>query len=195
MKHLVYMISCSVAVMVSVMPATATETAQPKFKRGIAAAKQRQPAPPPIGYDELLTIIRDADLKNSIVSPVGIIQSIRQRCIGFAGTPDQIQVLRDAGAPDELLSLIPKTAPPTEPPKPRASGVLTVNCNPSDCNVWVNGRDRGKAANGVFQISGLRPEETWLKFDATVISHQLRVFFLRRTNQQTSRSHSSLIRS
>jgi hypothetical protein len=164
MKQFGLLISCSLAVVLAAQAIAASENnSVPRPKRPNSTSRVKQPPPPPITYSELLTDVQQLDLKNAKVSPALFVDSVRQRCIGFAGTLEQFQELKAAGAPDELLALIPRVPAPPPPPKPPVAGILTVNCRPVDCKVLVDGRDRGKTTNGIMQVSGLRPEETWIE--------------------------------
>src|SRR5690242_16128104 len=133
MKQIGLVISCGLAVVVAAQAIAAAENVPvPRTKRPNSVSRVKQPAPPRITYSELLTDLKQLDLKNAKVSPALFIDSVRKRCIGFAGTVEQVQELKAAGAPDELLSLIPRVPPAPPPPQPSVAGALTIECRPAD---------------------------------------------------------------
>jgi hypothetical protein len=143
---------CAFAVALVCMPAFG----QRSSNRKVPAAK---PKLPPLQFSELLEAVES--FKG--FAPERLIDAVRQRCIGFAGTPEQIEKLKGLGASEELLVLIPKVPPPPPPPPPVFAGALSVTCNQPECTILVNGQDRGRTTRGMLEIKGLRPEDTYIE--------------------------------
>jgi hypothetical protein len=63
--------------------------------------------------------------------------------VQFEATPEIVGILKDLGATDKLLSLIPKPKPqPAAPPPvvdtPKTAGPFRVTCEPTDCYIVIN---------------------------------------------------------
>ena len=82
------------------------------------------------------------------------LELVRMRGVteGLVRTPEIEKALRDDGASDALLALIPEPPPP---PQPKKAGDLTVECAPRDCEVVVDSRYQGPTEKGRRQIAGL----------------------------------------
>ncbi|HYL77718.1 MAG TPA: hypothetical protein VEU96_26120 [Bryobacteraceae bacterium] len=89
-------------------------------------------------------------------------QAIQNRGVDFSPTPEQIEKLKSAGAPDDLLKLIANkrkaTASSTHPaPKPEALGSVAVACAPAECEISLNGTALGATVDGRLEMANLRP--------------------------------------
>lgn len=131
-------------VLVAVIPAqrrTTPKNAPPPVQRG------------PYTLPEILDGI-NAQRDNA---QIDIEDLVRKRGVTFQASPELEKVLRDFGASEGLLQLIPKT--PLPPPTPTA-GELHVLCKPIDCEVVVNNRYYGPTQNGSKNLSDLKPGNT-----------------------------------
>ena len=81
--------------------------------------------------------------------------------VQFEATPEIVEILKDLGATDKLLSLIPKPKPqPVAPPPvaeaPKVAGPFRVTCEP-DCYIVINDRYYGLTEAHVKVLPALPP--------------------------------------
>ena len=75
--------------------------------------------------------------------------TIKQRKVTFRAEPLIVNILKEFGATDSILKLIPPVpAPPVRPPvavppAPKFSGPITIKCEPVDCLVVINDKFYG----------------------------------------------------
>ena len=81
---------------------------------------------------------------------------IKKRSVNFKATPAMLEVLRQYGATDALLSMIPKASPPPAP----VSGEVTLTCEPVDCDVIVGDRLLGSTKEKTLKLDSLAPGNT-----------------------------------
>lgn len=112
----------------------------------------------PFTFDQMLKLVGD--------SPIPVRRrkdAIQARGIDFAGTPEELDKLKAAGATDDMLELIKsKAKPPTAAtahvaPKPAPTGGMTLNCSPGECNISLNGKSIGPTLGGKLEVSKLTP--------------------------------------
>jgi len=89
-------------------------------------------------------------------------QAIQNRGVDFSPTPEQIDKLKSAGAPEDLLKLIgskrkPNASPAHSDPKPETLGSVAVTCVPAECEISLNGTPLGATAGGHLEMANLRP--------------------------------------
>jgi len=86
--------------------------------------------------------------------------------VRFEGTPEIIELLKELGATDKLLSFIPTPAPLTPPTPvvvapiaevPKIAGPFRVICEPSDCSIVINEHLYGSTEAHNRLISTLPP--------------------------------------
>ena len=112
----------------------------------------------PFTFDQMLKLVGD--------SPIPVRRrkdAIQARGIDFAGTPEELDKLKAAGATDDMLELIKSKAKATTvaaahvAPKPAPTGSMTLNCAPSECNISLNGKSIGLTLGGKLEVSKLTP--------------------------------------
>jgi hypothetical protein len=96
----------------------------------------------PFTFDQTLKLVGD--------SPIPVRRrkdAIQARGIDFAGTSEELDKLKAAGASDDMLELIrSKAKAPTvatarvTAPKPTATGGMSLNCGPSECDINLDGK-------------------------------------------------------
>jgi PEGA domain-containing protein len=87
-------------------------------------------------------------------------EAIQNRGIDFSLSAELLNKIKASGATDELIEAIKAKARPVLPatgPKPAVSGGMIVTCAPSDCEVWLNGVERGSTQNGSMELAGVPP--------------------------------------
>jgi hypothetical protein len=150
-------------------PQTAPQTPSQTPQRG-----QRAAAKPPT----LLTLRQVLEslftLKNStrvedMISKAGGVQ--------FRATPDNVDILKQFGASQKLISMIPAPPPPPAPPQPPApklAGPLTIVCEPKDCVVAVDDRYEGSTDHNRKTVNGLHPGDVTVQIFADGYDHLTR---------------------
>ncbi len=112
----------------------------------------------PFTYDQVLKLAGD--------SPIPLRRrkdAIQSRGVDFSLTSEQIDKLKAAGAPDDMLELIKSKAKPAAAavvhavPKPAPSGGMSVECNPAECEISLNGKSIGPTLGGKLEIAKLTP--------------------------------------
>jgi hypothetical protein len=97
-----------------------------------------------------------------------ILKAIESRGVDFPMTPANAQTIAAAGGSAKLKELLEHKAPPPPPPPPVRTvqkkedpkGVLTVHCEPAECEIAVqDGPPPIGTKNGTVRISGLKPGE------------------------------------
>lgn len=112
---------------------------------------------PPLTFDQTLRLAGESAIPLQRRK-----QAIQNRGVDFSLTPEQIDKLKSAGAPDELLKLIggkrkPNSSPAHPASKPEALGSVAVTCAPVECEISLNGTPLGATANGHLEMAELRP--------------------------------------
>ena len=113
----------------------------------------------PFTFDQVLKLVGD--------SPIPVRrrkEAIQARGIDFAGTAEELDKLKSAGATDDMLELIKSKAKvPVAPaahiaaPKPPPTGGIDLNCSPNECDVSLNGKSIGPTLDGKLEVSKLTP--------------------------------------
>jgi hypothetical protein len=112
----------------------------------------------PFTFDQVLKLAGD--------SPVPLHRrkdAIQARGIEFAGTPEELDKLKAAGATEDMLELIKSKAKVSTAvaahvvSKPAPSGSMDINCSPSECEVSLNGKSIGPTLGGRLEASKLTP--------------------------------------
>lgn len=94
-----------------------------------------------------------------------LLNQLRKVGVDFDPSPADLESLKSAGASDNFLSVVKelgqayaaekaKTEAPPPPPKPK-QGDLAVSCKPVDCDVFVDGQQRGSTKQGLLKIGPL----------------------------------------
>jgi hypothetical protein len=114
-----------------------------------AVPSKAQSSPKLVFFDILEALVSYPD-------PHRVESLVRVRGVDFVASPSDIDVLREHGATEALLDLIPKKSVPA-PLAPKTAGELTVTCEPVDCEVIVNDHYYGITEGAVKHISALAP--------------------------------------
>lgn len=154
----------------------ATKAAPPK---AVAAKPKAEPGKP---YTierliEKLDIIR----KNRYALNENILKNqLKVDGIGFVPSADDLVRLKKAGASEDFIRFVvdlkkeavaeapPPPAPVVVPPKPKV-GRMVLTCKPVDCEVMVNGEQRGRTNKGMFTLEKM-PEGN-VKIVASAMDH------------------------
>src|SRR5262245_42165983 len=116
------------------------------------AQRGRTPAPPPAATGPL-SVSEVIEGLYSLGSSRAE-ELVAKRGVKFEGSPDLLRILKEFGASDRLLNLIPR---PPAPPAKKFAGPLTVVCEPRDCAVIVDYKYYGFSEGGRKIIRGLTP--------------------------------------
>ena len=116
---------------------------------------RRPPTPPPPEKYSLSRMIELLDVYSRNPT-LNIDEIVRSHGIDFVATPNEVKVLRELGATDSLLKLIPQTPPPPPPP-PDPTATLNLTCDIGNCEVVVNDVYYGMAVGGKISIPELKP--------------------------------------
>ena len=97
-------------------------------------------------------------LKGSVPSSE-IARVVEQNGISFHMFDELESQFRKAGATDELIDALNKASkPPETPPTAPATGMLKVQSQPGEAQVYVNDEPKGMtASSGELRLSGLAP--------------------------------------
>jgi len=102
------------------------------------------PASGPITLVKLLDLLQQ--VREGIETEGRIMRGIEARGVGFPMTPANVQTIAAAGGSAKLMELLQRKAPPPPPPPPpppqkeeEPRGVLTVHCEPAECEIAVQG--------------------------------------------------------
>ena len=87
---------------------------------------------------------------------------ISKNKVQFEATPEIVGILKELGATDKLLALIPKPKPQPVAPTPvvdvpKVAGPVRVVCEPSDCTIVVNQTFYGSTEDRSKILPGLKP--------------------------------------
>lgn len=150
---LVFLLTSAVGLAQS--PGTGTQTVQ----RG-----QRASPPKPPSQMTLRQVIESLySLKNS----ARVETLISKSGVQFQATPEVVDILKQFGASQHLISLIPPPPPPpAPPPPPKTAGPLTITCEPKDCNVVVDEKYEGTTSQNRKVVTGLRPGTVTVQISA-----------------------------
>src|SRR5579862_1659233 len=109
----------------------------------------------PFTFDQVLKLVGE--------SPIPLHRrkdAIQARGIDFAGTPEEIDKLKAAGATDDMLELIRSKAKGSsaasahvapKPALPASSGGIALACSPGECEVSLNGKSIGPTLGGKLE--------------------------------------------
>src|SRR6187399_1668685 len=111
---------------------------------GQARGTQASPAQPvaPLGISQVIESLYSLGVTRTE-------ELVARNKVQFEATPEIVGILKELGATDKLLSLIPKPKPqPVTPPPPvvevpKVAGPLRVLCEPTDCYIVINDRYYG----------------------------------------------------
>jgi hypothetical protein len=104
------------------------------------------PASPPITLAKLLDLLQR--VREDIETEGRLIRAIDARGVDFPMTPANEQTIATAKGSAKLIELLKRKAPPPPPPPPPPTpveekeeprGVLTVQCEPAECEIAVQG--------------------------------------------------------
>jgi hypothetical protein len=114
---------------------------------------------PPFALDDLLQRI-------GVIADKRLSTAIERRGISFSPTPADFDRLKHKGASAELIKTINDKAPPkpAPPPPPAHAGKVALQCVPAECDVVVNGKPRGKTADGAIELTDLPTGENTIDF-------------------------------
>ncbi len=131
--------------------------------RGAQPQTQRQPAvsqpQAPLTVGQLIQAIDcvATSCLPSLTSLADVEQMVEKRGVSFQADETTIRILKEFGATDGIVGLIPRIPPP---PPPKVAGQLTVFCAPRDCAVIVGEKYFGLTEQGKKVVTGLAPGET-----------------------------------
>jgi hypothetical protein len=130
--------------------------------RGAQPQPQRQPAPAqpqaPLTVGQLIQAIDcvATSCLPTLTSLRDVEQMVERRGVSFQSDETTIRILKEFGATDRIISLIPHVPPPAPP---KFAGQLTVLCEPRDCAVVVSDKYFGFTEQGRKVVNGLPPGE------------------------------------
>lgn len=111
---------------------------------------------PPFTLEQLQRLLRE-----DVIPMRRRREAIENRGVDFAITPDIVKKLKAEGATSEILEFLQRNEQPAVVsvtiPKPEPTGRLTISCEPAECDVSLNGAERGSSDGGVMELAGLRP--------------------------------------
>jgi hypothetical protein len=114
---------------------------------------------------ESLSATRSSARAEGLVSKAGV---------QFEATPAVVDILKQFGASQKLISMLPVPSPPpvpAAPPAPKVAGALTIVCEPRDCAVAINERYEGTTVQNRKTVGGLPPGEITLQIFADGYDH------------------------
>ena len=91
--------------------------------------------------------------------------TIKQRKVTFRAEPLIVDILKEFGATDSILKLIPPVpVPPVAvPPAPKFSGPITIKCEPVDCLVVINDKFYGPTQQKQKIVTEVPPGEATIQ--------------------------------
>jgi hypothetical protein len=108
----------------------------------------------------------------SLKSSARVESLISKSGVQFQATPDIVDILKQFGASQHLISMIPPPpAPPPPPPPAKTAGPLTITCEPKDCNVVVDEKYEGTTSQNRKVVTGLRPGTVTVQISADGYDH------------------------
>jgi hypothetical protein len=129
--------------LVSFLGLTAVGLLDASQSRGQARGAQPSPTPPvaPLGIAQVIESLYSLGVTRTE-------ELVSRNKVQFEATPEIVGILKELGATDKLLSLIPVAKPqPVAPPPvvevPKVSGPFRVTCEPTDCFIVINDRYYG----------------------------------------------------
>lgn len=127
------------------------------------------PASGPFSLKEVLDLV--TSVKQGVESEGRILRAIDARGVAFPITSEAQFRLEQAGASTKVTDLIKKKAPPPvqslqplPPPPPQLTGTLTLQCEPAECDISVQGGRSISTTNGAVSIPGVKTGEVVLDF-------------------------------
>src|SRR6266498_2412660 len=126
------MVSVAIALMIYQDPSQAAAQSRPKVQ-GPTRAPSTPPVLGPLSVSEVIEGLYS--LGKSRVEEL-----VAKRGVKFQATPALLDILKEFGASERLLNMIPR---PPAPPIAKSAGPLTVICEPKDCAVIVNDKYYG----------------------------------------------------
>jgi uncharacterized protein DUF4292 len=140
----------------------------------MAPAAAPQGAKAQKGEDSFFTgppfTLTDLLQRTGVIADKRLSTAIERRGIDFSPAPADLERLKKAGASAELIRIItakapPKPALPTPASAPPArAGKITLQCQPAECDVVVNGKPRGSTSNGFIELLDLPTGENVVDF-------------------------------
>ena len=126
--------------------------------RGQARGTQASPAQPvaPLGISQVIESLYSLGVTRTE-------ELVARNKVQFEATPEIVGILKELGATDKLLSLIPKPRPqPVAPPPPvvevpKVAGPLRVMCEPTDCYIVISDRYYGLTESRSKVVPTLTP--------------------------------------
>jgi len=110
-----------------------------------------------------LSSLRNSARVESLISKAGGVQ--------FQATPEVVDLLKQYGASQKLISMIPPPPAPPPLPAPKTAGPLTVTCEPKDCNIIVDEKYEGTTNQNHKTVTGLRPGTVTVQIFADGYEH------------------------
>ena len=118
---------------------------------------QRASSPPSAKPPSQMTLKQVIESLSSLRNSARVESLISKAGVQFQATPEVVDILKQFGASQKLISMIPPPPPPPAPPTPKTAGPLTVTCEPKDCNVIVDEKYEGATNQNRKTVTGLRP--------------------------------------
>jgi len=135
----------------------------PQAPRGTTPAARRAPPKPPAPLTLRQVLESLSQTKNSR----RVEDTISKAGVQFQTSPAVVDILKQYGASDKLISMIPAPPPPPPPPPaPKMARPLTVVCEPKDCTVIVNDRFQGSTTDNRKTVSGFNTGEATIRIFA-----------------------------
>src|SRR5262249_56874388 len=107
-----------------------TQTGQ-RGQRASSAPSAKPPSP--------MTLKQVIDSLSSLRNSARVESLISKAGVQFQATPEVVDLLKQFGASQKLISMIPPPPPPPPPPPaPKTAGPLTIMCEPKDCSIAVD---------------------------------------------------------
>ena len=133
-------------------------------------------AGPAFTFEQVLRLARQ-----SAISVRRRAEAIQRRGLAFSLSPEIIDKLKAAGAPDDVLEAIkrkaivssvscPISAPPPPvpltppPPKRPPEGKLAIRCAPGECEIQLNETSRGSTRDGRLELAEVPVGQTTITF-------------------------------
>jgi len=120
--------------------------------------------------------------------------------VQFEASPAVVDILKQFGASQKLISMIPVPPPPPAPPVPPAPTIaapLTIVCEPKDCAVVIDDKYEGLTVQNRKTVNGLRPGEINVQIFADGYDHLSRRILVNKdkpTEEKFSLKRSTLAR-
>ena len=112
--------------------------------------------------------MKDLLQRIGVIADKRLSTAVERRGIDFPPSPADFNKLKSAGASAELIHIITTKAPPPSkaPLTPAVSraGAVVLQCLPAECDVVVNGKQRGSTANGSIELRDLSAGDNVIEF-------------------------------